>query len=86
MNEMSFSRREAIGALSCGSAALALSACSSGLPFPQLEPTPLRGLPPPDPQAEADVLLQRFGQSLLRFGPEGATSLALDMMPMPTSA
>ena len=78
MNEMSFSRREAIGALSCGSASLALSACSSGLPFPQLEPTPLRGLPPPDPQAEADVLLQRFGQSLLRLGPEGATSLALD--------
>jgi uncharacterized protein (DUF885 family) len=76
MPDPSLSRREAIAALSASAATLAISGCTA-----RPAPFPAAGLPPMAPanaEAAATALLDRFGQSLLRLGPEGATSLALD--------
>ena len=71
MPDPSLSRREAIAALSASVASIALPGCAT-------TSRPLRVSDPRDPQQIATALLGRFGQSLLRLGPEGATSLALD--------
>ena len=67
MNDLSFSRRQALGALSAGVAAVAL-------------PGYARALVPQAPSSEADVttLLDAIGQNLLALSPESATSLGID--------
>ncbi|HET9397332.1 MAG TPA: DUF885 domain-containing protein, partial [Sphingomicrobium sp.] len=68
MNDLSFSRRQALGALSAGVAAVALPGCA---------PTLAAG---PAPSGEADViaLLDSIGENLLALSPESATSLGID--------
>jgi uncharacterized protein (DUF885 family) len=68
VNDLSFSRRQAIGALSAGVAAVALPGCASSL----------AGGPAPTTDAGADALLDSIGENLLTLSPEGATSLGLD--------
>ena len=68
MNDLSFSRRQAIGALSAGVAAFAL-------------PGPARALTQAGAlSSEADVvaLLDSIGENLLALSPESATSLGID--------
>ena len=65
MNELSFSRRQAIGALSAGAATLALT--PSRL-FAQI----------PAGDAPVAALLDSIGENLLALSPESATSLGLD--------
>ncbi|HET6942789.1 MAG TPA: DUF885 domain-containing protein [Sphingomicrobium sp.] len=65
MSELSFSRRQAVAALSAGAA----------LPF--VWSTRAFGAPASD--VEAGALLDSIGDNLLRQGPEGATSLGLDV-------
>jgi len=62
---MSFSRRQAIGALSAGVAAVALPAARA---FAQT----------PASEAEVKALLDSIGENLLALSPESATSLGLD--------
>jgi uncharacterized protein (DUF885 family) len=65
LNELSFSRRQAIGALSAGAATLALT--PSRL-FAQI----------PAGDAPVAALLDSIGENLLALSPESATSLGLD--------
>ena len=65
MNDLSFSRRQAIGALSAGVAAIALPA---GRAFAQA----------PAGEAQATALLDSIGENLLALSPESATSLGID--------
>ena len=67
MNDLSFSRRQALGALSAGVAAVAL-------------PGYARAIATQGASSEAEVtaLLDSIGQNLLALSPEGATSLGID--------
>ena len=65
MNDLSFSRRQAIGALSAGVAAMALPASRVLAQAPAGE-------------AQVTALLDSIGENLLALSPEGATSLGLD--------
>ena len=67
MNDLSFSRRQALGALSAGVAAVAL-------------PGYARAIATQGSSSEAEVtaLLDSIGQNLLALSPEGATSLGID--------
>ena len=65
MNDLSFSRRQAIGALSVGVAAVALPASRVLAQAPAGE-------------AQVTALLDSIGENLLALSPEGATSLGLD--------
>ena len=67
MNEMSFSRRQAIGALSAGVAAVALPGCARTLAAT------------PGGATDANALLASIGENLLTLSPESATSLGLDV-------
>ncbi|QDP20248.1 DUF885 domain-containing protein [Sphingomonas xanthus] len=69
MNDFSYSRRQALGALSAGVAGISLPGCA-----PTLVGTP--GAVAGD--GAANALIESFGSNLLRLSPEGATSLALD--------
>jgi uncharacterized protein (DUF885 family) len=75
VNDLSFSRRQAITALSAGVAALALPGCAQRMPTPAWAPP---GLPPPNPEVIAKETLDIIGQHLLRLSPESATSLGVD--------
>ena len=68
MNDLSFSRRQALGALSAGVASVALPGCTSVVPAG----------PAPVTDAQAGALLDSIGENLLALSPEGATSLGLD--------
>ena len=68
MNDLSFSRRQALGALSAGVATVALPGCTSIVPVG----------PAPVTDAQAGALLDSIGENLLALSPEGATSLGLD--------
>ena len=68
MNDLSFSRRQALGALSAGVATVALPGCTSVVPAGPL----------PVSDAQAGALLDSIGENLLALSPEGATSLGLD--------
>ena len=72
MNELSFSRRQALGTLSAGVAALALPGGANA--FAQ------------SPSGDADVtaLLDSIGENLLALSPESATSLGIDTGPRAT--
>ena len=65
MNDPSFSRRQAIGALSAGVATIALPASRVLAQAPAGE-------------AQVTALLDSIGENLLALSPEGATSLGLD--------
>jgi uncharacterized protein (DUF885 family) len=65
LNDLSFSRRQAIGALSAGVAAVALP---TGRAFAQA----------PASEAQATNLLESIGENLLALSPESATSLGID--------
>ena len=69
MNEMSLSRRQALSALSAGTAAVALPGCAQQL---AAGPAPLG-------ETQVNALIDEFGNNLLRLSPEGATGLALDI-------
>ena len=68
MNDLSFSRRQAIGALSAGVATVALPGSARALTQAGA------------PSSEADVvaLLDSIGENLLALSPESATSLGID--------
>lgn len=68
MNDLSFSRRQALGALSAGVAAIALPGCARTIVTSRA------------PATEADVtaLLDSIGENLLALSPESATSLGID--------
>ncbi len=68
LNEMSFSRRQALGALSAGVATIALHR-----PAAALVQSPVAA-----GEAGAKALLDSIGERLLALSPEGATSLGLD--------
>ena len=68
MNDLSFSRREALGALSAGVAAVALP----GSVVAQV------GGPTVSGEAGVKALLDSIGENLLALSPEGATTLGLD--------
>ena len=67
MNDLSFSRRQALGALSAGVASTALA-------------FPARAFAQGTPSGEPDVvaLLDSIGENLLALSPESATSLGID--------
>ena len=65
MNDLSFSRRQALGALSAGVATIALSPTRA---FAQA----------PAGEAQAIALLDSIGENLLTLSPESATSLGID--------
>jgi len=65
VNDFSFSRREALGALSAGVATFALAPSRA---FGQA----------PAGEAQVTVLLDSIGENLLALSPEGATSLGVD--------
>jgi uncharacterized protein (DUF885 family) len=71
VNDLSFSRRQALGALSAGVAAVALPASARALTQSGA------------PSSEADVtaLLDSIGENLLAVSPESATSLGIDIGP-----
>ncbi|MDV3258051.1 MAG: DUF885 domain-containing protein [Sphingomonas sp.] len=68
LNEMSFSRRQALGALSAGVATIALHRPAAAFLAPGA----------PAGEAGATALLNAIGENLLALSPEGATSLGLD--------
>jgi uncharacterized protein (DUF885 family) len=68
VNDLSFSRREALGALSAGVAAVALP----GSVVAQV------GGPTVSGEAGVKALLDSIGENLLALSPEGATTLGLD--------
>jgi len=68
VNDLSFSRRQALGTLSAGVAALALPGCARTL----------TSAPAPATGPDASALLDSIGENLLALSPEGATSLGLD--------
>jgi len=68
VNDLSFSRRQALGTLSAGVAALALPGCAQTL----------ASGPVPSDEAGVKALLDSVGENLLALSPEGATSLGLD--------
>ena len=68
MNDLSFSRREALGALSAGVAAVALP----GSVVAQV------GGPTVSGEAGVKALLDSIGENLMALSPEGATTLGLD--------
>ena len=68
MNDLSFSRRQALGTFSAGVAALALPGCAA----------PFAAGPAPSDEAGVNALLDSIGENLLALSPEGATSLGLD--------
>jgi uncharacterized protein (DUF885 family) len=70
MSDLSFSRRQALGALSVGVAAVALPGCARTLAT--------SGGPRPASEAEVTALLDSIGENLLALSPEGATSLGID--------
>jgi len=74
LNDLSFSRRQALGALSAGVAAIALPGCTKWATETTTSPVPLF------PRSEADVtaLLDSIGENLLALSPESATSLGID--------
>ena len=65
MNDLSFSRREALGALSAGVATIALAPSRA---FAQA----------PSGEVQVTALLDSIGENLLALSPEGATSLGVD--------
>jgi uncharacterized protein (DUF885 family) len=65
VNELSFSRREALGALSAGVATIALAPSRA---FAQA----------PTGEAQVTALLDSIGENLLALSPESATSLGID--------
>lgn len=65
MNDLSFSRRQALGALSAGVATVALSGTRA---FAQQ----------PSGEAQVTALLDSIGENLLALSPESATSLGID--------
>lgn len=69
MNDLSFSRRQALGTLSAGVAALALPGGANAL------------APAPTGEAEVTALLNSIGENLLVLSPESATTLGLDTGP-----
>ena len=68
MKDFSLSRREAIGALSAGVAAVALPGCARNL----------SARPGLSSEADVTALLDSIGENLLAQSPESATSLGLD--------
>jgi uncharacterized protein (DUF885 family) len=68
VNDLSFSRREALGALSAGVAAIALPGCARTL----------AAGPVPASEANVVALLGSIGENLLVLSPESATSLGID--------
>ena len=68
MNDLSFSRRQALGALSAGVAAIAMP----------IRATAQASSPAASWEAEVKALLDSIGENLLALSPEGATSLGLD--------
>jgi uncharacterized protein (DUF885 family) len=71
VNDLSFSRRQVIGTLSAGAAALTLPGCA---------PTLASG-PIPSGEGGVKALLDSIGENLLALSPESATSLGLDTGP-----
>ena len=71
MNDLSFSRRQALGALSAGVAMVALPGCARTI----------AAAPAPGTNPDAAALLDSIGENLLALSPEGATSLGLDTGP-----
>ena len=69
MNDLSFSRRQAIGALSAGVAAAARPGCARSI---------VTAPPPASGEAGAVALLESIGENLLWLDPEQATTLGLD--------
>jgi uncharacterized protein (DUF885 family) len=68
VNDLSFSRRQALGALSAGVAAIAMP----------IRATAQASSPAASGEAEVKALLDSIGENLLALSPEGATSLGLD--------
>ena len=68
MNDLSFSRRQALGALSAGVATVALPGCARTLVAPSA----------PTGEAGVTALLDSIGENLLWLDPEQATTLGLD--------
>ena len=67
MTDLRFSRRQAIGALSAGVAAVALPGCARPLAMGSVGPV------------DAKAVLESIGENLLTLSPESATSLGLDV-------
>src|SRR5262245_18525103 len=72
---MSFSRRQAIGALSAGVAAITLPGCSKLAVETSTSAEPLF----PQGEAQVTALLDSIGENLLSLSPESATSLGIDV-------
>ena len=70
MNDLSFSRRQALGALTAGVAAAALPGCARSI---------VTAPPPASGEAGAVALLESIGENLLWLDPEQATALGLDI-------
>ena len=68
MNDLSFSRRQALGALSAGVATVALPGCARSLVT----------TPAPIGEAGVSALLDSIGENLLWLDPEQATTLGVD--------
>ena len=68
MNDLSFSRRQALGALSAGVATVALPGCTRSLV----------ATPAPAGEAGVSALLDSIGENLLWLDPEQATTLGVD--------
>ena len=71
MNDLSFSRRQALGALSASVATIALPATARAM---------VQGAAPAG-EANVVALLDSIGENLLALSPEGATSLGIDTGP-----
>jgi uncharacterized protein (DUF885 family) len=67
LNELSFSRRQALGALSAGVATVSLPGAARAI-----------AAPVPATDASAGALLDSIAENLLALSPEGATSLGVD--------
>jgi uncharacterized protein (DUF885 family) len=68
VNDLSFSRRQALGALSAGVATVALPGCARSLV----------ATPAPSGEAGVSALLDSIGENLLWLDPEQATTLGID--------
>ena len=67
MNDLSFSRRQALGALSAGVAAVALPGYARAF-----------ATQGPSSEAEVNAVLDSIGENLLALSPDGATNLGID--------
>jgi uncharacterized protein (DUF885 family) len=74
LSELFLSRRQAVAALSASAALPLISGCSRAVVAPVVAAPVAR----PTTDSEASAILDSIAENLLRFSPEGATSLGID--------